>query len=112
MFKLYKMRYGRRKLRNKYAKELAKLYREKATPDEIGQFEQNRYGELSDAQQEIEIFLSNKLIIKARELDARLPASNDKTFWANSDPFTSYLNVAGRDLMRTRIKEVKDRNFR
>ena len=98
-------------MRKQYAKELAKLYREKATPDEIGQFEQNRYGEMSDARQEIETFLSDKLVFKARELDVRLPPSDDKSFWTNSDPFTSYLNSAGRDLMRTRIKEVKDRNF-
>jgi hypothetical protein len=80
-------------------------------PEEIEELEHNRYDELRDAEEEIATFLSDEFVITAHELDARLPASDDNTFWARSDPFTSYLNVTGRDLMRTRIKEVKDRNF-
>jgi hypothetical protein len=67
---------------------------------------------MKDFDTAIDMLQSAKLLKTARKLDVRVPAYDDVNFW-DREEYTrrAFLNTTGRDLMRTRISEVKKRNF-
>ncbi len=112
MFKTWKLRRHRRKLDKNFEKDLAKLRKNNAPQEEIERWDYDYFEAARDADIEIEIHLSDRLIGIARRLDARLPAYDDTNFWVMTDHLhRGHLNTTGRDLMAQRIAEVNNRNF-
>src|ERR1041384_4814895 len=97
MFKTWKLRRYRRKLDKDFEKNLAKLRKKNAPQEEIERWDYDYFEAAKDADIEIEIHLSDRLIGIARRLDARLPAYADTNFenWAKwvrlFTPFTAAL---------------------
>jgi hypothetical protein len=112
MGKLRKLRKKRKEVNTIYDIELAKLRSRKGSPDELTQLENEYSDAVIEADIEIETFQSDELLRKARNIDARVPAFDDKDFWVFATPYhRAYLNTTGRNLMRDRITEIKKRDF-
>jgi hypothetical protein len=114
MFELWKLQRRLKKAEKVYEKELAKHREKKGNADDLQQLEHSYEEALVEAYRDVQVFKSDQLIRIAIKIDARLPDHEDKTFWVLPDHFYGirrYLNTTGRDLMKTRIKEIKDRDF-
>ena len=112
MFTLWKLRRYRTRLDKKFEKHLAKARKNHEPHEEIQRLQFDFIEAGQEADVAIESFLSDKLLHKAMKLDARLPASDDSTFWVMADQMhRGYLNTTGRNLVRDRISEARKRNF-
>jgi hypothetical protein len=94
-------------------KETAVLREKKESRVTVWNAATEKYGKaINETDRAIEILKSRRLERTANLIDARLPAYEDTNFWVQSEGSPRlYLNTTGRDLVATRIAEIKKRNF-
>jgi hypothetical protein len=106
----HKFKQATQKMRKTFARKFAEL--QKHNPNDA----EARYSLQADeylAEQQMEEWrkslYSTRLLRKATQYDVEVPPVSDKDLWLQTDLDEVYLTLKGRDLLRDRIIQAKDR---
>ncbi len=112
-WRLWKLKREQRSLRKDYAKKFAQLKKSKTrTPDDYNELAASEYFDERLMDDEIGTFLSDRLREQATDCDVEIPSMSDNPeLWQHTETGgSSYLSLRGREVMRERISQARERN--
>jgi hypothetical protein len=99
-------------MRKDFAKQFAQLKKDNPRDaDAYHALQADEYFEEKLMEEERNIYFSDRLLEQAPECDVEVPPLLEKDLWQyTEDGERCFLSLKGRDLMRDRLNQAKDRN--
>lgn len=107
-----KLKERRWKMRKRFAERLEKIKDgTDKNPYAYPELQGDEYFEEQMMEEDRNGYLSHRLLLQADEYDVEVPPLSEKDLWRYTDDGENcYLTLKGRDLMRDRVNQAKDRN--